>query len=219
MATIEAKGAAIDTLIIADTTARVRGAAVDALVIGDSIACVEAVAIDVLVIAPEDCNVTGVAVDVLVIAVLPPPVATNDVTRGAFKQDTNFSIANVPPYGGSADHIAESDEVWVDGTVDRRMNQGTVVPLLLGPGAMQVVDLKTVLQQAGTALDLAELRALHITTPRGNPAGPITVEPDATDGWVSLWQVGSIVNLFSITVAPLELIGKSTIQKHDDVLR
>ena len=131
------------------------------------------------------------------------------VTRAQIKLVTDITLANTAPFSGAAVASANIDEAWGTGAATRNFNRMSTYTYVMAPSATQILDLQTDLQQDLTALGLVEVRFLQIIAAATNDgAALVTVEPDATDGWVSWMQVGSVMNLApssnQVLVSPID---------------
>ncbi len=116
------------------------------------------------------------------------------VTTGSITYSGDFSLANAAPFKGSAVSADGFQESWTFGTLANQFNRSTILEIDLAPSATQVVDLQAALMENNVALGLVEDRHISFIADKTN-LGRITIEPDATDGWTALLQLGSVLNL------------------------
>lgn len=134
------------------------------------------------------------------------------ITQATIEQSADFQLANTPPYTGS-DRFGAGVEVaerWSTGTLDRQFEAGAEFVFSIAALGTQLIDLQTDLGADGAALALVDVRYLKIQADEAN-ASKVTVEPDATDGWLSwLTAVTAVMDIpAGVTVGPVSPIDGS----------
>ena len=107
------------------------------------------------------------------------------ITRGTVDSSSLFKLANAAPIGGSNNSrgLTDFSEDWTTGTAANQFDKVGVYTFTIAALGTQLIDLQADLGVDGVALSLAELRHLRIRADSTNPAGPVTCEVDATNGF------------------------------------
>ena len=106
------------------------------------------------------------------------------------------------------------DEAWASGNGDRQVTTPFKDERTLAGGANEDLDLQTLLDANGDALNLTAVRAIYVSVNPG--AGAIQLSPGAANGWTSWISANLIVpeagKVCSITpLTPLAVAGANKV--------